>query len=141
MDAGVGAASDVVFFCMPTALNVEAALFGPDGVAETLKDRESRGRIVKEWVATGDNHFHDCRIYALALFDHLGGNHWTADQWKAVAQKRGVRDAEQNDLFARRPAPVAAEPDKIEPETRVATEIRKTLVSRRRGGFVNGWKG
>ncbi|MCB1497169.1 MAG: NAD(P)-dependent oxidoreductase [Bauldia sp.] len=35
--AELGAASDVVFFCMPTALNVEAALFGPDGVAETLR--------------------------------------------------------------------------------------------------------
>lgn len=33
----LGAASDVVFFCLPTADNVEAALFGPDGIAAALK--------------------------------------------------------------------------------------------------------
>ena len=67
-------------------------------VAETLKEKEWRGRIVKEWVATGDNHFHDCRIYNMALFDHLGGNRWTADQWKQLAQQRGVKVAAQMDF-------------------------------------------
>lgn len=68
-------------------------------VAETLKDRESRGRIVKEWHATGDNHFHDCRIYNMALFDHLGCNRWTLDQWKAVAQQRGAKALPQAEMF------------------------------------------
>ena len=60
-------------------------------VAETLREREHRGRIMKEWERTGDNHFHDCRIYGMALFDHLGGNRFTADQWKAIAQQRGTK--------------------------------------------------
>lgn len=69
-------------------------------VAETLKDRESRGRVIKEWVPTGDNHFHDCRIYGMALFDHLGGNRFTADNWKALAAHRGVKPERQIDLFS-----------------------------------------
>ncbi len=36
--AELGAASDVVFFCMPTATNVADALFGPDGVAGSLDE-------------------------------------------------------------------------------------------------------
>lgn len=67
-------------------------------VAETLKERESRGRIVKEWVATGDNHFHDCRIYNMALMIHLAGN-WTDDQWRQLAQQRGVKPVSQRELF------------------------------------------
>jgi phage terminase large subunit GpA-like protein len=80
-------------------------------VAETLKDRESRGRVVKEWVAMGDNHFHDCRIYGMALFDHLGGNRFTADNWRALAVHRGVKPERQIDLFsvaATLPAPKPA---------------------------------
>lgn len=73
-------------------------------VAETLKDREAKGRMVKEWVATGDNHFHDCRIYGLALFDHMGGNRWTSDQWKLLAQQRGVKPEQQKELFTVEPA-------------------------------------
>src|SRR6185295_17963893 len=74
-------------------------------VAETLKEREWRGRIIKEWVAKGDNHFHDCRIYNMALFDHLGGNRLTDDEWRTLAKQRGVKPEAQKDLFV-----VAAEP-------------------------------
>lgn len=106
-------------------------------VAETLKEREWRGRIVKEWVATGDNHFHDCRIYNKALFDHIGGNSWTDDQWKLLAQQRGVKDKPQRDLFAQAVAP---QPKQDQPP---AIAARKTNVKIRRpgrGGFVNRWK-
>jgi phage terminase large subunit GpA-like protein len=75
-------------------------------VAENLKERESKGRKIKEWVANGDNHFHDCRIYAMALMVHEAG-YWTEDQWKLLAQQRGVRERPQGDLFAK---PVAAAP-------------------------------
>lgn len=75
-------------------------------VAETLRDREHRGRLVKEWDRTGDNHFHDCRIYGLALFDHMGGNRFTADQWKHIAQQRGVKAEAQRDIFEMAVKPV-----------------------------------
>ena len=102
-------------------------------VAETLKDREVKGRIVKEWVANGDNHFHDCRIYNMALFDHLGGNRWTDDQWRVLAQQRGVPKTAQQDLFA----PAAP---KVE-EKPVSVLIRRQAAPRKpAGGFVNGWK-
>lgn len=75
-------------------------------VAETLTEKEHKGRIVREWAAKGDNHFHDCRIYNMALFTHAAG-YWTEDQWKLLAQQRGVREKPQGDLFAK-PVPEAA---------------------------------
>jgi phage terminase large subunit GpA-like protein len=69
--------------------------------AEFLKEREARGRMVKEWVATGPNHFHDCRIYNMALAEHLGASRMTADDWAALARQRGVPPpGAQGDLLA-----------------------------------------
>lgn len=83
-------------------------------VAETLKERESKGKLVKEWVASGDNHFHDCRIYGMALIAHLSG-YWTDEQWAILAQQRGPKETPQGDMFAGvagvrpvAPAPVTA---------------------------------
>jgi phage terminase large subunit GpA-like protein len=39
--------------------------------AEFLKDVKRGGRTRKEWFANGANHFHDCRIYAMAGFEYL----------------------------------------------------------------------
>ncbi len=109
-------------------------------VAETLKEKEWRGRIVKEWVSTGDNHFHDCRVYNMALFDHLGGNRWTGDQWRQLAQQRGVKKVAQLDLedvglgagtMAAQVKPVVAS---------VVPRKPVSVVRKGRGGFVNGWK-
>lgn len=77
-------------------------------VAESLKEREVKGRKVKEWVATGDNHFHDCRIYNMALMVHAAG-YWTEDQWKLLAQQRGPRERPQADLFSK-PVQLAGTP-------------------------------
>jgi len=70
--------------------------------AEHLKERESKGRMVKEWVARGPNHFHDTRIYNMAMAEALGLSTLTADQWKKIARDRGVSDQVQRDMFAAR---------------------------------------
>lgn len=95
-------------------------------VAETLKEREWRGRIIKEWVAKGDNHFHDCRIYGMALFDHLGGNRLTDDEWRTLAKQRGVKPEAQRDLFA-----IAAEPENETPAVAAVTKPRPRGVRSR----------
>ena len=76
-------------------------------VAETLAEREHKGRVIREWAAKGDNHFHDCRIYNMALYTHAAG-YWTDDQWRLLAQQRGPRERPQTDLFAR-PVPEVAQ--------------------------------
>lgn len=109
-------------------------------VAETLKEKEWRGRIVKEWVATGDNHFHDCRVYGLALFDHLGGNRWTDDQWRVLAQNRGVKAVPQKDLFGVAVVEAPASHDEVIAKVTVQKTTKRPAGKRPRGGFVNGWK-
>lgn len=56
--------------------------------AEHLKDRESRGRVVREWVATGPNHYHDCRVMGRALVEHMGLQRWTPERWQKIATER-----------------------------------------------------
>lgn len=61
--------------------------------AEHLQDVTVRGHVTnRRWVATGDNHFLDCRVYNLALAEHLGLSSTTADQWAALARLRGRPD-------------------------------------------------
>ncbi|MDX2223596.1 MAG: terminase gpA endonuclease subunit [Rhodospirillaceae bacterium] len=56
--------------------------------AEHLKDVEKRGRIVKEWQANGPNHWHDCRIYNMALAYHLRVPHFSDEDWARIAAAR-----------------------------------------------------
>lgn len=58
--------------------------------AEALVDRVKKGRTVREWEPTGPNHYHDCKIYGMALAEHLGVSHMTADDWANLAKERGA---------------------------------------------------
>jgi len=49
--------------------------------AEFLKDVMSKGRTRREWVASGPNHYHDCRVYNMALAEHLGVSVMTETDW------------------------------------------------------------
>lgn len=93
-------------------------------VAESLKTRTHRGRPVQEWVAHGDNHFHDCRIYNMALVHHLGIDRMTADQWKVLAQNRGVKPESQKELFTAA-LPVTARPAAINETPRPVASGRR----------------
>lgn len=120
--------------------------FLPEGyfqqiTAEYLKDRVVKGRTVKEWVASGPNHYHDCRIGNMALAEHLGVGRMTADEWAVVRGQREVPDAGgQRDLLttadAARPKTSQARPTKegeafVRPSRRASSlvNVRRRPVS------------
>lgn len=96
--------------------------------AEHLREREHRVRLIKEWVATGDNHYHDCRIYNMALFDYLGGNRMDEDAWAHIRAERGLPP--DDDLLAQ------AQPEQR--ARRAATERPVAPRRAHRGGWISG---
>jgi phage terminase large subunit GpA-like protein len=76
--------------------------------AEYLAEIKSRGRMTKGWRPRGnqENHFLDCRVYNMAVADHLGLSRMTEAEWKILARDRAPT-IKQGDLFA--PAPLAAQ--------------------------------
>lgn len=69
--------------------------------------RDWRGRSVRAWIETGPNHYLDCRIYNMALADHLGIERMSEDEWAALAaQRTAPAPHRQDDLVARMNAPV-----------------------------------
>lgn len=82
-------------------------------VAEHIKEREAKGRTVREWVASGENHYHDCRIYNMALAEHLGLSRMTDEDWVRLAEVRSVpANRVQADLFDPLGAAKPSAPDK-----------------------------
>jgi phage terminase large subunit GpA-like protein len=79
--------------------------------AERLVDMVVRGVATgKKWDKMRENHFLDCRVGNMALFEHLTAG-TTEGDWKALALLRGVpEEAREQNLFTAQ----AAEP---EPET------------------------
>ena len=75
--------------------------------AEYLAEKNVRGRKTKAWFPRGaeENHFLDCRVYNLALAEHLGVSSMTDDEWKILARERAPT-IEQGDFFAPRPLAV-----------------------------------
>ena len=69
--------------------------------AENLQDIRFKGRVTgRQWVKTGDNHFLDCCIGNLALFEYLGGSTSTPEQWASLAAARGLPpELSRTDLF------------------------------------------
>lgn len=63
--------------------------------AEHLEDVIVKGRQVgRRWVARGDNHLLDCRVYNMALAEHLGLSTMTDDDWLTLARRRGMPEAD-----------------------------------------------
>lgn len=85
--------------------------------AETLTDIHVRGRMTsRRWVARGDNHFFDARVYNMALAEYLGLSSTTADEWAALARRRGLPpDLTRIDLFSPEPAPPPPAPAEAAP--------------------------
>ena len=94
--------------------------------AEYLAEETYRGRARKVWklrASERDNHFLDCRVYNLALAEHLGLSSITPAEWAALAKERGMPASERPDLFRRAlangtPAPAAVDIEDIEREAR-----------------------
>lgn len=66
--------------------------------AEYFRQEMVNGRIIEEWKPLRrDNHFLDCRIYAMAMAEHLGLSKLRKDAWAALRQKYSKT---QTDLFS-----------------------------------------
>ena len=64
--------------------------------AEYLTDELHRGRRRKVWKESGENHLLDCRIYGMAMADHLGLHRKTETDWLMLAKERGVPEELRN---------------------------------------------
>ena len=61
--------------------------------SEWLTDEKIRGKISRVWKLRSserDNHFFDCRVYNMALAEHLGLSQLTDAEWRAIARSRGI---------------------------------------------------
>lgn len=61
--------------------------------SEYLAEESFRGRIRRTWKIRSserDNHLLDCRVYNLALAEHLGLSRMSADHWAALEARRGL---------------------------------------------------
>lgn len=69
--------------------------------SESLVTHQRKGKMVTEWVKSGENHFLDCRIYNLACAERLGLSRWTVAEWQKWADLRNVpKESLQGDLLA-----------------------------------------
>ena len=71
--------------------------------AEYLAENTYRGRTRKFWKqrpSQRDNHWLDCRVYCMALAEHLGLSEMTAKQWAKLAARHGAPIGEALPLFA-----------------------------------------
>lgn len=78
--------------------------------AESIAEKKFRGRSMKVWQDNGPNHSLDCRVYAMAMAEHLGLTRKNRDQWQALARRYQMPVA-AGDLFA----PMPLEVERIEP--------------------------
>ena len=70
--------------------------------AEYLAEETYRGRARKVWkirASERDNHWLDCRVYNLALAEHLGLSTLTPAEWSALAKERGMAASDALELF------------------------------------------
>jgi len=112
--------------------------------AEQLEDVKHRGRVThQKWVRLRENHFHDCRVGALALADYLGLNSTTPEQWASLAQARLLPpELATVDLFTPRgSAPVVAPKDAARAEQARKDAERETArdVSPDAVSFLEGY--
>jgi phage terminase large subunit GpA-like protein len=84
--------------------------------AEYLADSKYKGRLIRIWKESGPNHLLDCRIYNMAMAEHLGLSRLTEDQWTALRKMRGATEAQKNpDLLAPDSVKLAASPPVTKP--------------------------
>ncbi|WP_316197756.1 phage terminase large subunit family protein [Bradyrhizobium sp. SZCCHNS2002] len=94
--------------------------------AEYLAEIRSRGRMTRGWRPRGtqENHFLDCRVYNMAIADHLGLSSMTEEEWKILARERAPAIA-QGDLFAARPLAVQIAANSVFPMDEVVPNERQ----------------
>lgn len=104
--------------------------------AEYVKERVHAGRTLREWVARGENHYHDCRVYNRALTHHplLRLDRFTDDDWSELAKQRDSRPIQPDMVVAMTAVPGAVPETTAEPsgpsERRSGPVSRSSLLNR-----------
>lgn len=76
--------------------------------AEYFDQKMVRGRVIEEWKKTRkDNHFLDCRIYAMAMAEHMGLSRLTPAGWAALRAQ--LTPSEGRTLFSQPSQKIAEE--------------------------------
>jgi phage terminase large subunit GpA-like protein len=86
--------------------------------AEYIAEETFRGRVKKRWrqrAGQKDNHFLDCRVYNMALAEHLGLSSLSPAEWAALARERGAPP--DLPLFTGRLLAAPGAPAAVEPGT------------------------
>lgn len=100
--------------------------------SEYLEDETFRGRTRKVWKQSGENHLLDCRVYAMAMAEHLGLSRNTPDQWARLRADRGTPPAAVAvDLVAPEPVRVAAAAPEPQPPRSSGPSLRDRIRNRR----------
>lgn len=102
--------------------------------AEYFDQKMVKGRLNEEWKkARKDNHFLDCRIYAMAMAEHLGLSRLTPDGWAKL--RKSLRPSTQPDLLSSLSEKIVAAPTVVpsEPEP----EKSKPTINTKRKAWAN----
>jgi phage terminase large subunit GpA-like protein len=88
--------------------------------AEYLKDVTRNGRTSRVWVPAFENHYHDVRIYNMAMREYMRLPQMTEEWWDEYILSLGAtpNDPDEPDLLKRmrEPAPVTAQAEQSAPE-------------------------
>jgi len=91
--------------------------------AEYFHQEVKNGRRVEDWkVLRPDNHQLDCRVYAMAMAEHLGLTRFKEDDWAKLRAR--IAPGHDLDLFQSEPARVDATRDMPDAETTVSEKGR-----------------
>lgn len=103
--------------------------------AEYFSQKLVKGKLHEEWLPRRpDNHFLDCRIYAMAMAEHIGLSKLTKSQWAALRAKREPEAAA--DLLSPVPQVIAA----AAPEKTVDAARKAALAEKPKISWAEKWK-
>jgi phage terminase large subunit GpA-like protein len=114
-------------------------------VGDRLEPVKIHGKVAgQRWAQIKDNHFHDCRIYNMAMAEYLGISQITPEEWRVLALRRGMPAelSEPNLFAASAPAGVAPESDTADsPHTNASEQpgIPASSTSDWLGRDTHGW--
>jgi phage terminase large subunit GpA-like protein len=99
--------------------------------SEYFEQKLVKGKLHEEWKARREhNHFLDCRIYAMAIAEHLGLSRMTKTQWAALRAR--LEPPHDVDFLSPAPIRVAAAVAPVAPE--------ETTIAGTAGEPENRWK-
>lgn len=106
--------------------------------AEYFTQKLTKGKLHEEWALRREhNHFLDCRIYAMAMAEHLGLSKMTKSQWAALRAK--LEPDLPPDLLAALPQTIAARraekdspPAQATPASQQAQPVRENRWKKRK---------